>query len=1057
MKKTSLLNWSGSLAALALASLTGSAFGQGSPVLTPKWNVSATNRAYLGTTSNWPRGVAINPVTGHVLVPLASTVDPYPPEIHILSGVDGSDIGTLNVTGISGGHAGKFPVDQIGVADDGVIYSATLAVNTPVFQIWRWASESAAPTSAYGPGTAGPVAERIGDSFAVRGAGVKTQIIAAGGPTQINTNVTIFTTTDGLTFVGHQIALPAGVAANEAGRGLAFDGTNDAFYCMAAGSTTVHHIGFDLATGTATLLNNIALPASSLGLSLYSMNGFTIMPTIQDTYAVSPHGFTVFDLTDPTVAVVAAGGNAYFPPPATVDGNATGATAARGNLVVGLSTHNGIVALTLGTVTNAPAIVVQPQDYTSFPGTPSTNATFTVAMSGSAPFYYQWYRNGTAIPNATAKSLTITNVQSANVGQYSVVVTNIKAGVTSSVAMLNLATTGYPAAVAADHPIAYWRLDETGGSVVRDLWGGYNATARNMTQGVPGCSLLDSNRAAGFDSSVSVSEAIVPYNTAMDFTNMTATFTLEGWVQFNKTENRCQRLFGNLDYAVSNTGSGYGFGVANSHALRFTTYGVQDFDLELGVENSFIPGNWYYLAGVSDGSGNFIFYVNGQQVGSIAYNADPITSTKPMMLGNDPYNFDWMNGRLDELAIYPTALTPDRILAHYEARYSPSTPPMFRVQPVGVTNYTGLYATFNCVVEGGGSSFSYQWKKDGQDLPYQNSYTLTVGPLDNTSAGNYTVQVSGATTVSSAAAHLAVLPAPTAIDVSSNLVLHLKFDGDFVDYSGRGNSGTAVGAPTFVSDGKIGQAAHFSTIFGSSIFNYATLGVRPDLAFSSNVNFSVSYWVRLPYGAQPGDIPFIGNAIGAGSSPGYFFGPGYVNGAWRWTLKNADGTGSTVRSAGEANSINDGNWHNVISTFNRQGNATTYVDGLLTSTVAISGIGDLDTGNAVVVGQDPTGAYDDGASDDVEFDLDDLGVWRRELTALEAGQIYVVGAYSGANFVSAPVRMAVSNAGQIQLIWAGGLLQSADQVNGTYTDVANATSPYTVSPAAAKKFYRIRQ
>ena len=147
MKKTSLLNWSGSLAALAVATLAGSAFGQGSPILTPKWNVSATNRAYLGTTSNWPRGVAINPITGHVLVPLASTVDPYPPEVHILSGVDGSDIGTLNVTGISGGHAGRFPVDQIGVADDGVVYAGTFHFGVRIGEPWPKAEPARVATA----------------------------------------------------------------------------------------------------------------------------------------------------------------------------------------------------------------------------------------------------------------------------------------------------------------------------------------------------------------------------------------------------------------------------------------------------------------------------------------------------------------------------------------------------------------------------------------------------------------------------------------------------------------------------------------------------------------------------------------------------------------------------------------------------------------------------------------------------------------------------------------------------------------------------------------------
>jgi len=173
---------------------------------------------------------------------------------------------------------------------------------------------------------------------------------------------------------------------------------------------------------------------------------------------------------------------------------------------------------------------------------------------------------------------------------------------------------------------------------------------------------------------------------------------------------------------------------------------------------------------------------------------------------------------------------------------------------------------------------------------------------------------------------------------------------------------------------------------------------------------------------------------------------------------SASGTGNSALSIGTASSINDGAWHHIVSTFQRAGNANTYVDGLLTATVSIAAIGDLDTGEPTVVRQDPTGAYDDGASDVVQFDLDDLGVWRRELSPTEAAMIYAAGAFNDANFVLAPVHLrAHMIAGQIQLVRAGGLLQAADQVNSAYSDVANATSRYAVAPAGAKKFYHVRQ
>ena len=42
--------------------------------------------------------------------------------------------------------------------------------------------------------------------------------------------------------------------------------------------------------------------------------------------------------------------------------------------------------------------------------------------------------------------------------------------------------------------------------------------------------------------------------------------------------------------------------------------------------------------------------------------------------------------------------------------------------------------------------------------------------------------------------------------------------------------------------------------------------------------------------------------------------------------------------------------------------------------------------------------------------------------------------------------------GKVQIQYTG-ILKSADEVTGPYTPVANASSPYSVTPDGAKKFY----
>jgi pectate lyase len=86
----------------------------------------------------------------------------------------------------------------------------------------------------------------------------------------------------------------------------------------------------------------------------------------------------------------------------------------------------------------APTIVTQPQSLTVLPG---QSAVFTVTAGGSAPFSYQWYYDtNTALTNATSDTLTLTNVQLANAGAYSVVVSNFVSSVASTNAVLTVNT-----------------------------------------------------------------------------------------------------------------------------------------------------------------------------------------------------------------------------------------------------------------------------------------------------------------------------------------------------------------------------------------------------------------------------------------------------------------------------------------------------------------------------------------------------------------------------------------------------------------------------------------
>ncbi len=75
----------------------------------------------------------------------------------------------------------------------------------------------------------------------------------------------------------------------------------------------------------------------------------------------------------------------------------------------------------------APAVFIAPSILTE-PASASVNAGANVNLSVSAigtyPVSYQWQLGGTNLPGATGPMLSLTNVQPANAGIYTVVVTN---------------------------------------------------------------------------------------------------------------------------------------------------------------------------------------------------------------------------------------------------------------------------------------------------------------------------------------------------------------------------------------------------------------------------------------------------------------------------------------------------------------------------------------------------------------------------------------------------------------------------------------------------------
>jgi hypothetical protein len=172
------------------------------------------------------------------------------------------------------------------------------------------------------------------------------------------------------------------------------------------------------------------------------------------------------------------------------------------------------------------------------------------------------------------------------------------------------------------------------------------------------------------------------YGAAANPYNLSNGFTLEAWV-INAGPSEGASTGRILDARIlptSPTAGGYGFGVlTGSNLMRFTTYGIKDYDSNVLVP---VDGNWHYVAVVFDAGNAANFYLDGALQQTITGNAPANPSPSPLNIGRAPiangssskppqgFSQYW-NGSINEAAIYDYELTDAQIAAHYDAGVSP--------------------------------------------------------------------------------------------------------------------------------------------------------------------------------------------------------------------------------------------------------------------------------------------------------------------------------------------------------------------------------------------------
>jgi len=187
-----------------------------------------------------------------------------------------------------------------------------------------------------------------------------------------------------------------------------------------------------------------------------------------------------------------------------------------------------------------------------------------------------------------------------------------------------------------------------------------------VVSGTPGAIVGDPDTAATFDGMTTSVD--VPAIGSDPF-NLSNGFTLEAWV-INQGQGVLNPARSPLGRIVSNGwpgNLGFGWGILASNGMRFTTFGIFDYDSNLSqVPND---GAWHYVAVVFDSTNTANFFVDGVMTDSVSATAPTKAAALDLMIGRNPASTaeEFFNGSIDEVAIYNTELTAAQITMHYQA------------------------------------------------------------------------------------------------------------------------------------------------------------------------------------------------------------------------------------------------------------------------------------------------------------------------------------------------------------------------------------------------------
>lgn len=360
--------------------------------------------------------------------------------------------------------------------------------------------------------------------------------------------------------------------------------------------------------------------------------------------------------------------------------------------------------------------------------------------------------------------------------------------------------------VATDDIAHLWRLGEASGNSV-DLVGGSDLVlAGRMTRGQNGAISGDADKSIAFNTSTIASQNNGnAYSTVRE--QGADTFTVESWIKTTTTSGG--KIIGFGSAQTGNSGS-YDRQVymSNSGQIYFGVY--PGTVRAINTTQSYRDGQWHHVVATL-GADGMKLYVDGDLK---AQRADTTTGQGYQgywRVGNDNLG-GWpdapssvqFEGTIDEVAVYNSALSAERVSSHYSVGTTGSLPNAAPTAAIDPPVVNGLDVSFTGVgTDSDGSIASYAWEfGDGttgtgataaKTYAAAGTYTVKLTVTDDKGAtGSTTTQVTVAPIPNQAPTAAIAAPTATGLSVSVDGSGSTDPDGTIASYAWDfGDGGTA--------------------------------------------------------------------------------------------------------------------------------------------------------------------------------------------------------------------------------------------------------------------------